>query len=415
MCEGLSSQRSVLCTAFFLAALASLFGCSPIETTAPDGTAITVTDLGTLAFHEGPILPADINERGHVVGTIGGFDEPWGATSHAFLWVNGLMRDLGTLGSEYTSSSASAINDQGQIIGMSMRQPRFENGRRVYDVSCFVWQDGMMRDLGHLGWRASTGRDQCEAVAINNRGQVVGSSYTASGSIHAFLWEDGLMQDLGTLGGPFSLAVDINDAGQVVGMGPTTSGPDHAFLWESGVMRDLGTLGGGAMDESWPSDINDRGQVVGTSTTDPQTGEGHAFLWENGVMRDLGTPGEQFTWSRAVAINDSGEVVGELSAYPRYSGVRDAFLWADGVLRHLGGLVDPFHRSTAVAINERGQVVGTSADAAIMWEGDTWRELPPPEWSMRSWAIAVNDVGQAVGVVSPAGFPEGRGVLWQVP
>jgi probable HAF family extracellular repeat protein len=389
MCKGLLSQPQVLCTAFRFAVLAPFLGCSPIDTTAPDRTAITVTELGTLPFHKGPVLPADINERGHVVGTIGEVDEPPGATSHAVVWANGLVRDLGTLGSDYTSSSASAINDQGQIIGTSLRPAGFEDGQRVYDVSCFIWEDGIMRDLGHLGSKATTARDQCDAVAINNRGQIVGSSLAESGDRHAFLWENGAMRDLGTLAPGVSQAVDINDAGQVVGTSDEVrvihehawSTRSHAFLWEGGIMRDLGTLGGGDMDRSSPSDINERGQVVGTSTTDPQTVEEHAFLWENGVMRDLGTPGEQFS-SWAVAINDSGEVVGVLSAYP-WGGRRDAFLWADGVLHDLGGLVDPFHDSKAVAINERGQVVGTSADAAIMWEGDTWHVLPPPEWSMR--------------------------------
>ena len=59
----------------------------------------------------------------------------------------------------------------------------------------FVWQDGKMTDLGTLGGRSSRPR------AINERGQVVGESVTASGETHPFLWQNGKMTDLGTLGG----------------------------------------------------------------------------------------------------------------------------------------------------------------------------------------------------------------------
>jgi len=47
--------------------------------------------------------------------------------------------------------------------------------------------------------------------------------------------------DLGTLGGSFSEAHDVNERGQVVGESTTASGEFHAFLWEKGTMIDLGT------------------------------------------------------------------------------------------------------------------------------------------------------------------------------
>jgi probable HAF family extracellular repeat protein len=84
--------------------------------------------------------------------------------------------------------------------------------------------------------------------------------------------------DLGTLpGGDSSVAFGINNRGQVVGSSTAASGEfrDHAFVWENGKMTDLGTLPGAG--DSVAFDINDRGQVVGWSTlaSDP----GHAVLW----------------------------------------------------------------------------------------------------------------------------------------
>jgi probable HAF family extracellular repeat protein len=83
-------------------------------------------------------------------------------------------------------------------------------------------------DLGTL-----PGGNSSAAHAINERGQIVGFSTTASGAEHAVLWsKDGKMTDLGTLpGGTYSGARDINERGQVVGFSATASGEVRAVLW----------------------------------------------------------------------------------------------------------------------------------------------------------------------------------------
>ena len=127
-----------------------------------------------------------------------------------------------------------------------------------------------IQDLGTLGGSSSA------AYGINDSGQVVGFSRTASGPHHAFLWTtDGGMQDLGTLGGSNSYAYGINDSGQVVGFSYTASGDYHAFLWTAdGGMQDIGTLGGSNSDAYG---INDSGQIVGFSRT--ASGQGRACMW----------------------------------------------------------------------------------------------------------------------------------------
>jgi probable HAF family extracellular repeat protein len=74
----------------------------------------------------------------------------------------------------------------------------------------------------------------------------------------------GIMTSLGTLGGPNSSAYGLNDAGQVVSAADTGFGNQHAFLTQGGVMQDLGTLPA-FPDGSWANDINNAGQVVGSS------------------------------------------------------------------------------------------------------------------------------------------------------
>jgi probable HAF family extracellular repeat protein len=85
-----------------------------------------------------------------------------------------------------------------------------------------------MTDLGTL-----PGADYTVALGINDRGQVVGTSFnTASGGAHAVLWEDGEITDLGVLpSGSHSRASGINNRGQIVGQSLTASGEWHAVLW----------------------------------------------------------------------------------------------------------------------------------------------------------------------------------------
>jgi probable HAF family extracellular repeat protein len=128
------------------------------------------------------------------------------------------------------------------------------------------------------------------------------------------------MSDLGTLGSDYSFARAINDYGQVVGSSTTADEQSRAFLWEkSSGMSDLGTLGG---NDSDATAINNLGQVIGYYTADWQS---RPFFWDktsgmsdlNDLISDLG-----WTVNGVVGINNAGQIVG----YGSYNGQGRAFL-----------------------------------------------------------------------------------------
>ena len=112
-------------------------------------------------------------------------------------------------------------------------------------------------------------------------------------------------------------------------------------------LTDLGTLPGET--NSFPWDINNQGQVVGTSGRS-------GFLYSNGQMQKLDPlPGGEI--SRAFGLNDAGQVVGD-SQYENSGNIRHATLWSGGTVRDLGNLPNGGNYSRAVDINNAGQVTG---------------------------------------------------------
>ena len=340
---------------------------------------------------------------------------------HAFAWHEGALTDLGALPG-VNSSVANWISANGLIVGIS------ENGLidpllGVPEVKAVLWKDGEVIDLGTL-----EGGFESAASAVNSRGQVAGtflntvpdpfSPFGQAGTeAHAFLWESGVMKDLGTLGGPETVAYFVNERGQVVGTSFTSPTANPAsglptldpFLWENGKMLDLGTLGG---TSGTPNSLNNRGQVVGLSNlAGDQTA--HPFLWtKSGGIRDIGTLGGIF--GQANWISEAGEIVG-FASIPGDQAFF-AFLWKEGVLTNLGA-VDGDACSNAWNINSQSQIVGVSAKTcafaagdrhAFLWEHGRVTDLNlflPPGTALQQLTDAynINDRGEIVGLGVPPG------------
>jgi probable HAF family extracellular repeat protein len=299
-----------------------------------------MTDLGTPGLGgANSSAPSPIkDDRGLVVGQAQGsqpdpLKEYWGAAyacpkaapcegwqnlQFGFLWQDGVMTALPTLGGN--NSSAFGVNNRGQVAGFAETATHDPNcvAPQKLDYKAVVYgpKRGEVHELPTFPGDAVSA-----ATAINDNGDVVGSSgacalpfYVLPG-VHAVLWRNGSVFDLGGLGGKMNnVAQAINNAGQIAGysdlQGDTIT---HAALWQKGARpTDLGTLPGGEGDVFIiANDINSRGQVVGSSCD--ANFSCRAWLWDNGVMIDLNSlipPSSPLYLTWGGGINDRGEIAG---------------------------------------------------------------------------------------------------------
>jgi probable HAF family extracellular repeat protein len=309
----------------------------------------SIVDLGTLGGLSSTVPWPGLNDQGLIVGisqtkAIDPLDEDWACEFGGFLpettnricrgfvWQNGVMRELPTLGGNH--GFAAGVNNKGLVVGWAetpVHDPTCSpSSSQVLQFRAVVWnpKDGSGGKIKSRELRPFHGDSTSAATAINDSGQVVGISGDCDQAVgrysarHAVLWDrNGKVTEIPNLGGTtWHTPMDINAQGDVVGFSnPAEPGDEtgefisRAFLWMNGAAKatDLKTLPGDLFSEAFA--INSHGQVVGVSFGGANGS--HAFLFENGVLKDLNDlvgPGFPDILRSAQDINDAGQITGRV-------------------------------------------------------------------------------------------------------
>lgn len=278
---------------------------------------------------------SSLNDRGQATGYCMKFDEnAWEFRIWPYLWQGGSnVAPLDLPPRDFPFAPMYGINNKGWITG-------------IFDASAVIFKGpGNIETIAHgpagWGWFPSD---------INSRGDVVGrGEHVYNGERVAFVYMDGVKTDLTSVG--MYDANAINYLRQVAG-GCSVAAPDggtegRACVYAGG--RAV-PLPGRMLRGSRAVDLNNKGQVVGWYTK-PGAPFVQGFLHQRGVNTDLGP------WLPE-SINGSGTIVGNR---PVKGSTRIPFVRTGGrvyelrsVVHNLGDFVPNYVKE----INEAGAIVG---------------------------------------------------------
>ncbi len=304
-----------------------LTGCSRHKSAAllpvPRYTVVKIGDIGTEGYAKG------LNNKGQVVGRIG--DNIHNA--QAFIWTKGKLTRFGPVGGLLTG--AYSINDSEQVVGTA--DPFGDYGG---NQDAFVCQRNHVLPLKAQNFEARI------AEAINNKGEIVGEAmFGRHGPVPFFSQND---RDYELAGGGQAMAV--NNSGQIAG---SSYGNAVVWLTKTSSPTILGPDGEATA-------INRQGEVVGYSKTS-------TFIWRHGALESL-APLMDNQICIAFGINNKGQVVGnsaavDLSQPLHRATFLHACLWQNGQVYDLNSLLTNPPKellSGATAVNDRGQILAVA-------------------------------------------------------
>jgi probable HAF family extracellular repeat protein len=185
---------------------------------------------------------------GRIVGTYGVTDDLGG--SRAFAWHNGRQTDIDV----EQGSTAADVNARGQVAGTSRVRDFLDPENRFRRA--FIWEDGVARELGNLGGTFS------ESYGINGAGHIVGQATTKEDEITAFFWDGTTMHRLPSPDESYAQPNAINDSDVIVGV---LGRGDIGVVWDTPKTEpsELPAPKGGDCPRA--RDINDAGIITGSA------------------------------------------------------------------------------------------------------------------------------------------------------
>jgi probable HAF family extracellular repeat protein len=244
-----------------------------------------------------------INDRGQVLGVYESRDR---VVRHFVRDRRGrytIIADPPGTSGDRLSYETVDINNRGEIVG-------FYNDDQGSTTSGFLrTKRGRFTDITVPG-SVVTG-----PLKINDRRQVVGIYADAGGGVHGFLWDDGKFSTIDVAGAAATVVIGINDRGQMVGSYIDADGAYHGFLRDRrGAVTTLPDAPGAAPGSggTQPASINERGQIVGVAYD--AAGGSRGFLFERGRFKTIAGPAA--TYTRALDVNNRGQIVGDYGTKP---------------------------------------------------------------------------------------------------
>jgi probable HAF family extracellular repeat protein len=268
------------------------------------------------------------------------------------------------------------------------------------------------------------------ARAINDVGQVVGIANDSTLAIQRVMWDlrqaNAIVAKLPNYD-PSSTAepASINALGEVAGTERISASLREGVYWAAtaGTYSAVGLppLHNGSAIQITARDINKDGVVAGSAQSGLDGGM-YAVYWTRG-----GAPFPVAPSGEALGINDGindgiNNVVHVVGVYTSGSLTRP-FLWRGDKFLDLGAVGGSSTSARAVAINNTGKIAGTSdgGSIAVVWSYDTGTANSPPSLSKLPLTsdlaapspTAINDSGDVVGTAWTSSYSGTRAVLWR--
>jgi hypothetical protein len=240
--------------------------------------------------------------------------------------------------------AALGVNDRGQVVGVGFLGDFYARGF-LYDKGARTWIDAFP---SHVNMRGTVPH------GINNRGQIVGYKLVYLShipTIEGFVYEDGLFADFDLPGALEVRPTDINDRGQIVG---TVRYPEGrwGFVYDRRAVTLL-QVPGSNPNSTEPAGINNRGEIVGSFFAPHEDGGliRRPFLYRDGVYTTFQGPVPDARFTYFTGINASGLIVGYAAGHYSFFYEQGRFIPLDDPAGILG--------ITVLGVNARRDIVGS--------------------------------------------------------
>jgi probable HAF family extracellular repeat protein len=404
--------QKVIATLKDVVANSSVLGTAPLFT-------YTATDLGEISSTGNSTQATVINDKGEVAGRAStGLPLPppnlTGIANQGFIWKNGVLTPLTLTGKKVGDSTiggamdgqtvvmpgrgglVNGMNDVGTIVGAADELPGSTD-------RATLWQK---KGANHKLTVYEFGGVESYFFDTNNSKEMAGRHIYGPGSAgtppnrsNAIMWKDGVQTDLPDLNGDTGTARSINAKGDIVGVIDGDGAlnditVNNAVMWKKNAdgSYTLTNLGTGGAEQSSARDINELGQIVGsTSNGTGTTATSNAVIWQNGTLTNLPSLGG--SRSDTNGINNFGQIVGFSQ---NVGAVSNAVVWTNGVVSNLNSLVTnpttlavngaPVTLSNATGINNFGNIIAQGTYTYT----DNSTGTPTVRTGTRSYLLQVN-------------------------